>query len=126
MVDITKQIGYWQKGADEDWDVAKQLIDSSKIRHGLFFAHLALEKMLKAHYTKNKNECPPKIHNLLRIAELAEIDLDIEKKDVLSTINRFCMEGRYPDSYVVSPSLVEAKKYMQITKGILEWLKQRL
>jgi len=126
MVDISKQIEYWQKSADEDWEVAKQLVDSGKTRHGLFFAHLAIEKMLKAHYTKNKKDCPPKIHNLLRIAELAEIDLDVEKKDVLSTINRFCMEGRYPDSFVVPPTLGEAKKYILLAEGVLEWLKQQL
>ncbi len=43
MIDIQKQIDYWRNGAVEDYDVAKSLIDQRKIRHGLFFAHLALE-----------------------------------------------------------------------------------
>ena len=49
MVDISKQIEYWNRSAQEDWQVAQQLVESGKIRHGLFFAHLALEKVLKAH-----------------------------------------------------------------------------
>ena len=48
MVDIDKQISYWKESADEDWAVAQQLLGSGRTRHGLFFAHLTLEKMLKA------------------------------------------------------------------------------
>jgi len=48
MVDIDKQIAYWRDSANEDWAVARQLVDNSRIRHGLFFAHLTLEKTLKA------------------------------------------------------------------------------
>ena len=61
MVDISKQITYWQDGAKEDFEVAKQLIASEKIRHGLFFAHLALEKVLKAKFCQKTNEIAPRI-----------------------------------------------------------------
>lgn len=47
-IDITKQVEYWQAGALEDWQVAVELIETGRTRHGLFFAHLALEKLLKA------------------------------------------------------------------------------
>ncbi len=49
MVDILEQIKYWKDGSIDDWQAAEQLITGSKIRQGLFFAHLALEKILKAH-----------------------------------------------------------------------------
>jgi HEPN domain-containing protein len=65
MVDISKQINYWRDGATEDWAVAQELIDRDKIRHGLFIAHLALEKMLKAHVCRKTAELAPRIHNLL-------------------------------------------------------------
>jgi hypothetical protein len=48
MFDIGKQIAYWRDGAAEDWRVAQDLIKRRQVRHGLFFAHLALEKLLKA------------------------------------------------------------------------------
>jgi HEPN domain-containing protein len=48
MVDIVKQIVFWRDSAKEDWAVARQLVDNDHIRHGLFFAHLTLEKTLKA------------------------------------------------------------------------------
>ena len=59
MVDITKQITYWQDGAKEEFDVAKQLMVNEKIRHGLFFAHLAIEKLLKAKVCQTTGEIAP-------------------------------------------------------------------
>ena len=47
MVGVEKHIAYWRNGSDEDWQVALELVGSGRTRHGLFFAHLALEKMLK-------------------------------------------------------------------------------
>ncbi|NOY70813.1 MAG: hypothetical protein GXP14_00300 [Gammaproteobacteria bacterium] len=43
MIDIGKQIEHWRSGAVEDWNVANSLVEQGKIRHGLFFAHLALD-----------------------------------------------------------------------------------
>jgi len=48
MFDVEKQIAYWRGGAEEDMAVARELIAGKRVRHGLFFAHLALEKALKA------------------------------------------------------------------------------
>ncbi|MEN8127119.1 MAG: HEPN domain-containing protein [Planctomycetota bacterium] len=59
MVDIQKQIIYWSSGAEEDIAVAEELIGNKRYRHGLFFAHLALEKILKAHICKKTNELAP-------------------------------------------------------------------
>jgi hypothetical protein len=47
MVDIEKQSAFWRSSAEEDWDVACQLVANERTRHGLFFAHLALEKILQ-------------------------------------------------------------------------------
>ena len=66
MIDINKQIKHWRTGAAEDWVVACSLIEQGRILHGLFFAHLALEKTLKAHVCQTSNGLAPPIHNLLR------------------------------------------------------------
>ncbi len=47
MIDIEKQIGYWRTTAEEDWEVAKDLIKAKKVRHGLFFLHLSIGKNIK-------------------------------------------------------------------------------
>jgi len=53
----------------EDWEVGKELIVGRRFRHGLFFIHLALEKILKAHVCRNTVDIAPPIHNLARLAE---------------------------------------------------------
>ena len=72
MIDINKQITYWRESSKEDWEVALELVGNNRYRHGLFFAHLALEKILKAFVCKETNELAPKIHNLIILAELAK------------------------------------------------------
>ncbi len=67
MVDVDKHIGYWKGGAEEDIAAAGSLLETGHPRHALFFAHLAVEKMLKAHVTKATGDIPPKIHDLLRL-----------------------------------------------------------
>jgi HEPN domain-containing protein len=49
MLDIAKQVTFWRNGAQEDLTMAQELLESERIRHGLFFLHLALEKLRKAH-----------------------------------------------------------------------------
>ena len=70
MIDIGKQISHWRNSAVEDWSVAQDLVSRGKIRHGLFFAHLALEKTIKAHVCKVTGELASKIHNLVRLSQI--------------------------------------------------------
>ncbi len=42
---------------------AEILLDKKKTQQSLFFCHLALEKMLKALFTHNTGQVPPKTHN---------------------------------------------------------------
>jgi HEPN domain-containing protein len=126
MVDIREQVAYWRDGAKDDWDAAKQLIDGGKIRQGMFFAHLALEKILKAHVCKNTDKLAPKIHNLVRLAEIAQLQLKPEDIEILAEMNEFNLEGRYPISFVPPPTKNESLEFMKKAKGIFEWLTRKL
>ncbi len=46
MINIDKQIEYWQLGALDDLETAKILIESKRLLHGLFFCHLVIEKTI--------------------------------------------------------------------------------
>lgn len=126
MVDISQIVVYWRNGAAEDWEVANQLVDSGKTRHGMFFAHLALEKILKAHVCKKTEKLAPKSHNLVRLAETAELQLKPQDLDILAEMNEFNLEGRYPITFVSPPTKKESQAYMKRAKGIFEWLIQKL
>ena len=126
MTDIPKQVEYWVKSAEQDFDAGGYLIQAEKTRHGLFFIHLALEKMLKACFCKNQNQTPPKIHNLLRLAELAGIKLDKQQQDNLTEINGFNLEGRYPLDFIKPLDKNEAVKYMTKAQEEFKCFRQML
>ena len=126
MIDITKQIKHWRSGAVEDLAVANDLVDKDRIRHGLFFAHLAIEKLLKAHVCRHTNDIAPPIHNLVRLSETAELNPDKAYLNLLAEVNEFNIEGRYPELMMPQPTLEEAKKYICRIKEIFEWLTKRL
>ncbi|MDR3610586.1 MAG: HEPN domain-containing protein, partial [Ignavibacteriaceae bacterium] len=58
----TAQIEYWKTTAISDLETSEILIEKGKTVHGLFWCHLTIEKMLKAHYVKANNEFAPKTH----------------------------------------------------------------
>jgi len=122
MLDIKKQIAFWKESATDDFAVAQQLVNNGRVRHGLFFAHLALEKSLKAVVCKQTQDMAPRIHNLVRLYELAALPLNTEKMDILADMNSFNIEGRYPESLVKPPTKDEALAYMVQAKGVFEWL----
>jgi HEPN domain-containing protein len=81
-IDVARQIAYWRTGALEAIDTAKYLMDGDRILSGLFFAHLALEKAIKSQIVKQTNNVPPRIHDLLRLAEIG-------KNSAIARTNRF-------------------------------------
>ncbi len=125
MIDIGKQIEHWRSGAGEDWEVARDLVARGKVRHGLFFAHLALEKTLKAHVCRTTNELAPPIHNLVRLAAAANLSLKPEQRDLLAEVNSFNIEGRYPELFLPLPSASESAAYLVRIGELLECLKDR-
>jgi HEPN domain-containing protein len=126
VIDIAQQVVYWRDGAREDWAVAQNLIAQDRVRHALFFAHLALEKALKAHVCRQTNDLAPRMHNLIRLAEMGSVRPDQDYADVLAEMNAFNLEGRYPDMLMPPPSLAEAHDYLTRTEEVLQWLLSRL
>jgi HEPN domain-containing protein len=122
VIDIGKQIQHWRASADEDWAVAQELIEHGKIRHGLFIAHLALEKILKAHVCRYTGELAPRIHNLVRLAEISGLKLSEEQTDLLADVNEFNIEGRYPEMLMPPPTYAEADDYMARITEVLQCL----
>jgi len=126
VVNVEKHILHWQSGAEEDFEVAIQLIESGKIRHGLFFLHLTLEKILKAHVCYYSEDIAPRLHNLVRLAELSGITFQQGQTDFLSEMNPFNIEGRYPEMWGPVASNNEANMLLKETERILKWLKNQL
>ncbi len=121
-MDIQKHIDYWRGGAEEDIAAADSLLEKKHPRHALFFAHLAVEKMLKAHVVKATSDIPPYIHDLVRLAEIAGVHLSSERRDTLGRLRQYCLEGRYPKSWPRAPTVQEAESGLGEAREVLQWL----
>jgi HEPN domain-containing protein len=126
MVDVAAHIAYWRGGADEDWQVADDLMRLGRVRHGLFFAHLALEKILKAHVCRATRDVPPRLHLLLRLAERTGIGFSEVQREFLARFDRHHLAGRYPDSVPLPLDAEGAQREMKQALEILNWLIQQL
>ncbi|MBI5814418.1 MAG: HEPN domain-containing protein, partial [Nitrospinae bacterium] len=101
-------------------------ISGGRNRHGLFFVHLALEKILKAHVCKFTNDIPPKSHNIIKLAELAGIELTGQQKADFNIINGFNIEGRYAEELQPPPTKEQAAIYFKKAEEIFRWLTRLL
>ena len=116
---MTKEqaIEYWTSMAIDDWKSVEVLFKSKRYLHALFFAHLVLEKWLKAHWIKdNVENTPPKIHNLVKLAKSTTLNLSEEDLMFLEEFNAYQLEGRYPD-YMTALNKICTKIY---TKDLLD------
>ena len=122
VIDIQKQVQHWRNGATEDWQVALELLNLGRTRHSLFFAHLALEKIFKAHVCQVTKNLAPRIHALLRLAELAELKLSQDQLKFLARFDRYQLEGRYPDMLPPAPDIETTQEEINQAMEILKWL----
>jgi len=91
-------VKFWMLSAEKDWTVAENLFSKGNYPQSLFFGHLALEKMLKAHWVRdNMEDYPPRIYNLVRLASQTKLTFTTDDLLFLDKMNDYQMEGRYPD-----------------------------
>jgi HEPN domain-containing protein len=69
----------WVDQARYDLDTARAMLDASRYIYVLFCCQQAIEKALKAKILGQTGELPPRIHNLVKLAEAAEIALSAEQ-----------------------------------------------
>lgn len=96
-MDVQQSIDYWISSASHDLDVAETLFNNGKYDWCLFIAHLVLEKLFKAFYVKNNGMLPPRIHDLVRLANMSKIVLNEDVVEYLDGVNTFNISARYPD-----------------------------
>jgi HEPN domain-containing protein len=127
MVDIEKQIAHWKTSGEEDWAAAQRLLEGGMIRHGLYFSHLALEKLLKGLVCRQTRDLPPRIHNLVSLLELAGLaaEADDLMAQSLAQMNAFQMEGRYPDFVAPPVTPSDAIRYRMKAEEAYRWLLSR-
>jgi HEPN domain-containing protein len=120
---------YWTDEAEDALTVLDHLFEKGDYSYALFFGHLAIEKMLKGLYVTVKREHAPPIHNLARLARLADIQMSKERKEQLVLITSFNIEARYPDlkrSFRKKCTKEYAAEQIQAIKDAMKWLQETL
>lgn len=127
---IKEHINYWLKSAEHDLSTAETLFKTKRYDWCLFIGHLVLEKTLKAFWVRNnKNKVPPKIHNLVKLAEETKIEINDKIKLQLLNINDFNIETRYPDYKLEFYKRCDRKfteENFKIIKDLYKWLKCKI
>jgi HEPN domain-containing protein len=118
-------VAFWREEAEDALRVADHLIEKTDYSYALFFGHLAVEKALKAVYVARKREHPPPIHNLVRLARGAGIEIEERRVEALVTITAFHLEARYPDvkrSFRLRCTPEYTQQHVAAIKEVFGWL----
>lgn len=94
---IKDRIKYWLETANHDYETMNILFKTKRYSDCLFYGHIVLEKALKGLVVKETKKEAPFIHNLTKLAELANGGLLKDEMDLLDKVNDFNIRARYPE-----------------------------
>ena len=121
-----EHIEFWLTQAEDDWSAVYTLYKGKNYLQALFFAHLVIEKICKALWVKhNEKNVPPRTHNLLHLLSTTPITLDDEKSEFMLKLNRFQLEGRYPEYLTKMHNICNetfTKATIEETQKLRRWL----
>ena len=122
---MTRTEDKWAEQARYDLDTASAMLASGRHLYVLFCCQQTIEKGLKAVIVKRTGEFPPRIHNLLRLAEAAKVSLEPDRKQLLGDLSAYYIQTRYPEeieSIGGSVTPETAEEALRKTGEVAEWL----
>lgn len=117
----------WIASADYDLVTAGNLLKTRRFIYVVFFCHLAIEKALKAIYSKRFSQMPPYTHNLNRLIEVLGISLENKHRVFIDRISLQSVPTRYPSDLArLSRQLNKkaAEEHLKQTRQVIKWLKK--
>lgn len=126
---MQKTIQEWIEIAEYDLQTAEAMLSSGRYLYVAFMCQQAIEKILKAIYVKNKNELPPRTHNLLYFVDVLGIKIEEAALLLLSNLNQFYLESRYPGERINLAKELDRNKAQGVlakTQEVWECLRQKL
>jgi len=98
MMTKEQYVDYWVDTSQNDWITVEAMFTANRYLHCLFWAHLVLEKIAKAHWVRtHEDNIPPKVHNIVWLLEESNIEMTTKDITFLEVFNRFQLSTRYPD-----------------------------
>ena len=101
------------------------MFDTGRYLYVLFCCQQAVEKMLKALIAQRTSELPPRLHNLMRLAEVASLTIPGDTAHLFRKLTDFYIASRYPEELEGAAWRVDASQVQQTyvaTEEALRWL----
>ena len=125
-INVELHVAHWIGAAQEDLLAAESLLQKRLSVQAAFFAELAVEKALKALVVARTRSIPPFTHDLLRLTTLTGLSVPPERLRRLAAMQRYAIEGRYPDVLKNKIPLDEVSELLRQSREEVEWLIQQL
>lgn len=119
----------WLRQAEYDLETAEAMFKAKRFIYTVFMCHLAIEKMLKALYTKAFEKSPSKTHDLIYLFQKIEMKTTKQYLDFLKSLNDLSVLSRYPDELErLMSQFTESRTQgiLEKTKEVFLWLRKRL
>jgi HEPN domain-containing protein len=125
------QVDYWLSITESDIRSAHLLFNGKEYLNAGFYCHLITEKALKANYNAFTGDIPPKMHDLMKLADKGGLlsELSEEQKEFLRKLQPMNIEARYPEYKSQIASTLNrdiCEKTLSETEAFLCWIKTRL
>ena len=122
-----KTIANWVKLSEYDLLSADAMLQTGRYLYVAFMCQQSVEKMLKSIYVKKKDVAPPRIHNLIRLSSICEIELSLPEDldNFLIELNSYYLESRYNEDIEELSEKIDKNQAEYIynkTMLILKWL----
>lgn len=109
-------VNRWLESARKNLTIAGEMMALKHYDWALFLGQLSLEKLLKGLILKKTGTPALPIHDLVKLAGLANLSVTKQQQQELIEISRFHIQARYDE--------VKYELYKQATKSYaLKWLK---
>jgi len=128
MIDKVK---YWIELSDYDLETADAMLKTKRYLYVGFMCHQAIEKALKAYYTKQNTDKVPFTHSLSRLIDDSGLKhiLSENQLDFIDQIEPLNIETRYPshkDRLLKSLTPDRCLNILNKTKTFQKWIKEIL
>jgi len=118
----------WLKQGLKDLKTAEKNLKIKEYYASAFFAHQAVEKVLKALFIQKKRKLPPPTHSLIFLGK--SVDAPKSLYWMLRKLNPDYVLTRYPDAaYGLPYELYDenlAKEKISMAKKVIEWVKSEI
>ena len=125
------KIDYWVDIADYNLKTAEAMLETERFLYVGFMCHQVIEKILKVYFVFVKNEQPPYIHTLDRLAKMTGLidEFSENQKEFIRRLQPLNIEMKYPVYKEKLLKFLTKEKCEDIiteTKEVLKWIKQKL